>query len=144
MQFVTNVLAAEEDEFLAVGESECPLDQWSGIDAPGLDSVKLAFLHALLTGDTLQSALDLYEPVYVSERETVVLRVADRVTEKLALLDEESLELVARELAATDEFEKGHWQEDDVLGLLNAIAELAQLAESQGQVLLVWIFLVQE
>ena len=34
------------------------------------------------------------------------------------------------------------WHEDDVLGLLMAVCELAQLAESQGQVLFVWICLV--
>jgi len=144
MQIVTNVLAAEEDEYQAIGESHCPLDEWSGIDAPGLDTVKLALLHALLTGDPLQSALDFYEPVYVSDSETTVLRLADELLEKLAELDEESLETVASELAATEEFENEHWEEEDVLGLLSSLSELAQLAESQGQMLFVWIFLVQE
>lgn len=77
MAFVTHIIAAEEEECAAVGESNCPLDEWSGIEAPGLDTMKLAMLHCILTGDSLQMALDLYEPIYVAESETVILRIAD-------------------------------------------------------------------
>jgi hypothetical protein len=144
MEIVTNVVAAEEDEYSAIGESTLPLDEWSGIDAPGLDTLKVATLHCLLTGDPLQTALDLYEPVYVAQNETVVLRVADELLEKLAVLDEEELENVASELAATEEYEDEDWDVDDVLAQLTELAELAQLAESQGQALFVWIYLLPD
>ena len=144
MEFMTNIVAAEEDEYTAIGESSCPLDEWSGIEAPGLDTVKVAILHCLLTGDPLQMALDLYEPVYVSESETVVLRFAEELLEKLAVLDEEALENVASELAASEDFESEQWEADDVLAQLTDLADLAQLAESQGQALFVWMSLVQD
>ena len=144
MKFMTNIVAAEEDEYTAIGESICPLDEWSGIEAPGLDTVKVAILHCLLTGDPLQMALDLYEPVYVSEGETVVLRIAEELLEKLAVLDEEALENLASELAATEDFESEQWEADDVLAQLTELADLAQLAESQGQALFVWMSLLQE
>lgn len=144
MEFMTNIVAAEEDEYTAIGESNCPLDEWSGIEAPGLDTVKVAILHCLLTGDPLQLALDLYEPVYVTESETVVLRIAEELLEKLAVLDEEALENVASELAASEDFESEHWEADDVLAQLTELADLAQLAESQGQALFVWMSLVQD
>jgi hypothetical protein len=144
MEFMTNIVAAEEDEFTAIGESSCPLDEWSGIEAPGLDTVKVAILHCLLTGDPLQLALDLYEPVYVTESETVVLRIAEELLEKLAVLDEEALENVASELAASEDFESEQWEADDVLAQLTELADLAQLAESQGQALFVWMSLVQD
>ena len=70
------------------------------------------------------------------------MRIADELFEKLIGLDEDVLETIAGELAATEEFERAQWHEDDVLGLLMAVCELAQLAESQGQVLFVWICLV--
>lgn len=143
MEFATNILAAEEDEYTAIGESTCPLDEWSGIEAHGFDTVKLATLHCILTGDSLQMALDLYEPIYVGENETVVLRIADEFLEKLAVLDEEALEDVASELAASEEFESEQWDAEDVLEHLTELAELAQLAESQGQVLFVWMCLAQ-
>ena len=81
MEIVTNIIAAEEEEYTAIGDSACPLDEWSGIEANGLDTLKIATLHCLLTSDSLQMALDLYEPVYVSVNETVVLRMADELLE---------------------------------------------------------------
>lgn len=142
METVTNIVAAEEDEYAAIGESVAPLDEWSGIEAPGLDTMKVATLHCLLTGDPLQMALDRYEPVYVSEAETTVLRIPDEVLEKLAALDEDALESVASELAATEEYEAAQSDPEDLLAQLSELSELAQLAESQGQSLFVWIYVM--
>jgi hypothetical protein len=142
MKIATHLIAAEDDEFSAVGESPSPLDEWSGIETPGLDTVKFATLHCLLTGDTLQMALDRYQPVYISVNDTIVLRIADEVLEKLATLDGDALQAVASELVATEEFEREQWHVDDVLGQLTEMSELAQLAESQGQALFVWMFLL--
>ena len=139
MEVVTCLLAAEDDELAAVGESTSPLNEWSGIETPGLDTVKVALLHCLLTGDSLQSVLDIYEPVYVAASETIVLRVSDDSLAKLASLGDEALKNVASELAATEAFENEEWHTEDVLELLTEMAGLAQLAESQGQVLFVWM-----
>lgn len=143
MEFITRIVAAETEECPEVGESANPLEEWSGIDAPGFDTVKIATLHCLLTGDTLQESLDLYEPVYVATSETLVLHIACRVLEILAEIGDEALENVATELAATEEFERDHWEVDTVLAQLQALAELAQLAESQGQELFVWLCFVE-
>jgi hypothetical protein len=146
MRFVTHVVAVEEDELAAVAGSASPLDTWSGIESPGLDTVKLATLHALLTGDSLQAALDLYEPALVSggDDEFLVLRFASEMLEELALLDEESMETVAGELAATGIYEEENADADELLFFLTSLAELAQLADSQGQVLLARIELILE
>lgn len=146
MEFLTCVVAAEEDEYPDIARSATPLNEWSGVETPGLDTVKLATLHSLLTGDSLQVALDLYEPVFVSEGEdeTLVLRIAGEMLEELALLDEEALENVSGELAATEIYESEGIEPDDLLASLTALAELAQLAESQGQELFVWIKLIQD
>ena len=143
MEILTHVIAAEEDALVQVGESSAPLDGWSGVSMPGWDTAKFAMLHCLLTEDTLQTALDRCQPVYLSESENIVLRIATQVQEKLAGFDAEALQCVAVELAASDDFEKEHWQVEDVLGVLTELAELAQLAESQGQVLFVWMCVVQ-
>jgi hypothetical protein len=146
MQFVTCVVAAEEDELADVAETTSPLEAWSGIEFPGLDTARLTALHVLLTGDSLQAALDLYEPALVSgaDEEILVLRVADAVLEKLVSLDEMSLETVAGELAATEIYEEEGADPDELLFLLTSLAELAQLAESQGQALFVRIDLILE
>ena len=144
MEIVTHIVAADDDEYQAVGDSINPLDEWSGIEAPRLDTIKIATLHSLLTGDPLQVALDLYEPVYVAENETVVLHIADELMEKLATLDEDELENVAIEVAATEEFETEQWDTEDIQEQLILLGDLAQLAESQGQALFVWMCLLQD
>ena len=139
MSVFTNIVAAEEDEVEAVGESLHPVDDWSGIERRGIDSAKIATLHCLLTGDEFEQAVYLYEPVYVSIEGVMVLRVSDEVVEKLSELDEDALENVAFELAATEEFEQDQLDADEVQDMVMELAELAQLAASQGKALFVWM-----
>ncbi len=139
MSILTDIVAAEEDEFAAIGESPHPVDEWSGIERRGIDTAKIATLHCLLTGDEFGQALSLYEPVYASIEDVLVLRLADEVTEKLAAYDEDALMRVAEELAATEEFEREAWDAEEVQDFVMALAELAQIAESQGQTLFVWM-----
>lgn len=139
MGILTNIVAAEEDEVAAIGESLRPVDEWSGIERRGIDTAKIATLHCLLTGDEFEEAVSSYEPVYVADEGAVVLRIADEVMERLATLDEEALERVAEELAATEEYEMEQWDAADVQAMVFELGDLARLAESQGQVLFVWM-----
>jgi hypothetical protein len=140
MAIVTNILAAEDHEIEAIGESLHPVDEWSGIEIRNVDTAKIATLHCLLTGDLFDDAVAHYEPVYVSAvEEAVVLRLADEVTERLAELEDEALEQVAAELAATEEFELEGWEDDAITAMLDELAHLARLADSQGQALFVWM-----
>ena len=139
MGILTNIVAAEEDEFAAIGESLRPVDEWSGIERRGIDTAKIVTLHCLLTGDEFGEAVGAYEPVYVADEGAVVLRIADEVLERLATLEEDALEAVAEELAATEEYEMERWEAEDVQALVIELAYLARLAESQGQALFVWM-----
>lgn len=139
MSVLTQIVAAEEDEIVALGESLRPLDEWSGIERRGIDTAKVAMLHSLLTGDDFDLAANFYEPLYVGGEGAVVLRLADEVTEKLATLDEDALDQVAAELAATETFELEGWPEEEVHAMVMDLADLARLAEAQGQMLFVWM-----
>ena len=139
MGILTNIVAAEEDEYAAIGESRRPIDEWSGIERRGIDTAKIATLHCLLTGDEFLEALGSYEPVYVADEGALVLRIADEVMERLADLDAYALELVGEELAATEEYEMEQWETADVQALVFELADLARLAESQGQAMFVWM-----
>ncbi len=139
MGILTQIVAAEEDEYVAIGESLRPLEEWSGIERRGIDTAKIATLHCLLTGEEFDLAISAYEPVHVGGEGAVVLRLADEATERLATLDEEALELVAAELAATEDFEMEQWDPEEVLALVLDLADLARLADAQGQVLFVWM-----
>lgn len=139
MGILTNIVAAEEDEIEAIGESLQPVDEWSGIQLRDVDTAMIATLHSLLTGDLLDDAIAHYEPVYSSAEGAVVLRLADEVTERLAQLEDEALEAVAAELAATEEFESRGWEDEAIAGMLAELADLARLADAQEQLLLVWM-----
>jgi hypothetical protein len=136
---LTNIVAAEEDEFAAIGESLRPVDEWSGIERRGIDTAKIVTLHCLLTGDEFEEAVGAYEPVYFADEGAIVLRIADEVLQRLATLEDEALDLVAEELSATEEYEMEQWEVEDVQALVVDLADLARLAESQGQALFVWM-----
>lgn len=139
MGILTIILAADADAAAAIGESLRPTEEWSGIEKRDIDTAKVVTLHCLLIGDLYEQAAIAYEPVYVADEGAVVLRLADEAVEKLASLDEDALLRVADELAATEEFEVEEWDPRDVQDLVLELAELARLAESQGQALFVWM-----
>jgi hypothetical protein len=140
MALLTHIITADEDEIEDVGASMEPLEQWSGIQAVDIDTAKLATLHCLLTDDGFEDALCAYEPVYAVEEGALVLRIPDEVMAKLAQLDEQALERVAEELAASEEFEMGNRTSEEVEAIVFDLADLARLAESQDQVMLVWLY----
>jgi hypothetical protein len=137
LPIVTHIVAAFEDEAADIAAALDVLDLWSGVEKRGLDTEKFVILHCLLTGEDFDCAAARYEPVSVADEGAVVLRLADDVVERLAALDDEALERVASELAATEMFEVEQWEAGDVAELVMQLAELAMLAESQGQTLFV-------
>jgi hypothetical protein len=140
MGILTNIIAAEDDEVEAIGDSLQPVDEWSGISLRDVSIAKIATLHSLLTGDLFDDAAALCEPIYISPAEgALVLRLTEELKERLAELDEDALEAVATELAATEEFEMAGWDEEAVGEMLADLADLARLAETQGQTLFVWM-----
>lgn len=140
MGILTNIVAAEEDEVEAIGDSLQPVDEWSGISLRDISIAKIATLHSLLTGDLFDDAAALCEPIYISPAEgALVLRLADEVTERLIGLDEDALDAIAAELTATEEFETAGWDEAVIGEMLADLADLARLADSQGQALFVWM-----
>jgi hypothetical protein len=145
MGVLTNIVVAEDDEIEAIGESLSPIDEWTGIELRNVDTAKIATLHSLLTGDLFDDALSLCEPVYVSASEgALVLRLADELMERLAALgadgaDDDALDAVAAELAATEEFESAGWEDDAIAAMLAELTELARLADAHGQAMFVWL-----
>lgn len=140
MGILVNIVSADEEDVVAIGESQHPVVEWSGIEARDIDTAKIVTLHCLLTGEGLEDSFYAYEPVYVSgDAGPIVLRIPDTVMEKLAALDEDALEAVGEELAATEEFEMHGWPAEEIQSLVDELAALARLAESQDQVMFVWM-----
>ena len=140
MSILVNFVTADEEEIDAVGESQHPVEEWSGIEVRDFDTAKMATLHSLLVYDHYDEALNAYEPVYVAAGDgAIVIRVPDAVTERLIVLDEEALDQVGEELVATEEFELSGWAPEEVQSFLLQLADLARLAESQDQIMLAWM-----
>lgn len=139
MGILVNIVSADEEDVEAIGESQHPVDEWSGIEARDINKAKFIILHCLLTGDGIEDAVYAYEPVYTVDDGPIVLRIPDELTEKLASLDEDTLEIVGEELAATEDFEMSDIPVEEVQSLVAEIAALARIAESQSQTLFIWM-----
>lgn len=140
MGLLVNIVTADEDEIEAVGESQHPVEEWSGIEVRDMDTAKLATLHCLLVDADFEEALGAYEPVYaIGDEGPLVLRIPEEVAAKLAALEEEAIDAVGDELAASEEFEIAGWPAEEVRDLVVQLADLARLADSQDQAMLVWM-----
>jgi hypothetical protein len=140
MGMQVNVVVADAEDAAAIGESSRPIDEWRGFEARGLDQAKFAMLHALLSGKAFDEAFDDFAPGYaVSEEGPWLMRMPGESVERLAALEEDALERVADELAATEEFEIDAWPADQVQTLVSRLAELAAVAVANGEAIFVWM-----
>ena len=139
MGTLVNIVIADEDEAEAIGESNQPVDEWVGMEARDLDKSKFITLHCLLTGDGIEDAVYGYEPLYFVEDGPQVLRIPDEMTARLARYDEEALEEVVQELAATEDFELSDLAEEDIHTFMEEFAELARKADAEEKTLFIWM-----
>lgn len=142
MGLLTHIVIGDVDDAEAIGESDGPVEDWRGIEVRGIDPAKIAMLHSILTGETFEEALAEYDPVYAaSEEGPWVIRIPDEPVEKLAALEEDALEQIGEELAATEEFERDGWPVNEAQALVEELAQLADACVSQGKALFVWMTL---
>ena len=135
-----NVVVADAEDAGAIIESEKPVEEWKGFEANGLDQAKFAMLHALLSGELFDEALDECGPLYgASDEGPWLMKLPDDSVARLAELDEDALDQVGEELAATEEFEEDGWSAEEVKGFIIQLADLAGVAMAQGRAMFVWM-----
>ena len=79
-------------------------------------------------------------PLYAATDEGPwLMKLPDDSVAHLAELDEDALDQVGEELAATEEFEEDGWSVDEVRGIVTALADLAGVARAQGRAMFVWM-----
>ncbi|MBX3677551.1 MAG: hypothetical protein KF853_11050 [Rhodocyclaceae bacterium] len=141
MGMLVNVVVADPEDAGAIIESPKPIEEeWKGFESRGLDQAKFAMLHALLTGELFDEAMSDCGPVYAaSEEGPWLMKLPDETVQQLARLDEDALDRVGEELAATEEFEADGWPSDAVMGFVNDLADLAGVARAQGRAMFVWM-----
>ena len=114
MGVLTDVVIADEGEAEAVATERVPAKRWRGIDAKGIDQVKLATLWARLAqrGLDVESIVKLttdFAALFeVSEEGPWVFRIPRPLVELLADLDDQGAVTTAVEWASTEEFMLDH------------------------------------
>lgn len=142
MQVLTNIVIGDLSDAEAIGESLCPIDEWRGFEIKGIDLAKIAMLQAVLTGQTFDEAYDEYRPIVaISDEGPWVFRFPNAPLEKLAGLEEEALEQVGEELAATEEFEESGYPVEEVQAVLEELSDLAKVCISQNKAMFIWMSL---
>ena len=135
-----NVVVADAEDAAAIIESEKPAGEWKGFEAHGLDQAKFAMLHALLSGELFDEALDECGPLHAASDEGPwLMKLPEDSVAHLAELEEDALDRVGEELAATEEFEEDGWSAEEVKGFIIQLADLAGVAMAQGRAMFVWM-----
>ena len=139
-RLLTSVVVADPGEAAAIIDSERPVEQWKGFEARGLDQDKLAMLHALLTGRLFDEALGECGPLYAgSEEGPWLVQLPGESVARLAQLEDEALDRIGEELAATETFEEAGWPVEAVQDVVVGLAELAGVAAAQDGAIFAWM-----
>src|SRR5207253_1912724 len=126
-----------------VCQSNCPAQEFAGLDAKGIDQIKLATLYAILTksdfepgfmNDTLSSG---------GEEGPWVMEVPPDLVERLAELKPRQRTAAGKKWAATEEFSPqfDDWPVEAVQQILQDLALLCQRAVAEKKSVLMWMCL---
>lgn len=116
--------------------------EFGGIDIKGIESVKLAKLHALMTKKSYKAVNASYGLVAEGGEEGPwVIRLPDELTAGLAALDAAKEKKLAAEWAKTEEFALDKWKPAAVASVLSAMCELARKTKKDKKSLFLWMTL---
>jgi hypothetical protein len=140
---VTDLVVADPRDARAVAEDASPRARWSGLDAKGVDQVRLATLWALLAGREYRDELVLeFVPLHeVSGDGPWVFRVPDALVALLAGVDEAGAARAAPAWAATDELALDGWDAEGAAALIAGLRDLAHGARAGGKPVLMRVSL---
>jgi hypothetical protein len=140
MLMPTNIVIADLDEIEAIAESSAPAQEWRGVELEGIDPPKIAMLHCILTGESYEEAAAQYDPIYAGSGEGPwVIAVPHAPVAKLARLEEQVMEQVGEEWAATEDLEREHWPVEEVQAVVAELAALASISIAQEKEMFIWI-----
>ncbi len=143
MGVLTDIVVADRGAAQRVCDSDCPSREFVGLDAKGIDTVKLGTLNAILVGGEFDPAF-MSEPLCSrGEEGPWVLEVPSDLVRRLATLTAQELELIGEQWAATEEFspQYDYWPIEAVQQILQEIAALCKQARHEDKALLMWMCL---
>jgi hypothetical protein len=144
MGVLTDFVVMDRLDAQRVCESDCPCRDFAGMDAKGIDTVKLGTLYAVLTGKE-------FDPLFMmggslcsgGEEGPWVFEVPTDLVRRLVDLTAKQLQSVAAKWAATEEFSPkyDHWPAEAVRQILEELAALCTRAVSEKKEVLMWMCL---
>jgi hypothetical protein len=142
MGVLSDLVVANEADAESVARAQVPSQKFGGIDIKGIDSVKFATLHSILTGRRFEELIPSYEPAFiVSDDGPWVFRLPGELVDRLATLTDSERQSVADRWAATEEFELDGWEAPMVAETLEEICVQAANAAASQRALFLWMCL---
>ncbi|MEO8396537.1 MAG: hypothetical protein ABI700_26320 [Chloroflexota bacterium] len=149
MGILTDFVVADISEAQRIGESLNPSRDFNGLDAKGIDQVKLAMLYAILSDQP-------YDPDFMSAESLLyaasddgpwVQQVPPDLVSRLANLSDSDYPAITHQWAQTEEFTHKHSGYSPAAalerteGFLRRIAPLARQSIAENKALLMWMCL---
>jgi hypothetical protein len=141
MGSLADLIIAVSEDVPAIVASEYPLGTFKGINVDGLDPLKLAALHSLLTADDFDNLLKQYRPIAESSASGPwLIKFPDELNAYLADLAPQDHEQTATKWASTDQAQKEEWSEQDAAQFLGRLVHFSQTAAFEGKNVYLWIY----
>ena len=142
MGVLSDLIVAPASAAEAISRSQVPAQEFGGADIKGIDTIKLARLHAQLTGDPLEALLPAYDPlVSVSDDGPWVFALPSRFVQQLATLGAPERAAAGARWAQAEEFTLDGWASSEVHGVLETLCAAARQAQGAGDALFLWMAL---
>lgn len=145
MGVLTDFVVASPKDAKRVGKSSCPSKDFKGLDAKGIDTVKLGTLYAILIGEQFDPSFMTDDALRfaASEEGPWVFEVPSHFVELLAELKDKELKAAATKWAKTEEFSPKYdnWPAAEVKQMLAKLVALCKQAVSEDKAVLMWMCL---
>jgi hypothetical protein len=145
MSVLTDFVIAGREDAQRVCDSTCPSKEFSGLDAKGIDTIKLGTLYAHLTETEFDPQFIIGDDPLAtgSDEGPWVMEVPPDLVQRLAALDARELAAVAAKWAKTEEFspQYDNWPPEAVHEILVEFAKLCTKAVAARQSVLMWMCL---
>ena len=139
MGVLTEIIIADHFESEQLADAINPTETWEGIDAKGIDPVKLGKLYAILSGCEFEATIPIFDQLAGGDEGPWVLKTPpDRPDLLTAMTDPDP---VAQQWAATEEFQLDGWPLDAVKETLSKLTRLAARSKELGKPLIMWMSL---
>ena len=138
-----DLIIALSSDVPAIVESDYPLGSFKGVNANGLDPLKLAALHSVFTAEEFNNLLEHYQPIAeASSSGPWLIKFPEELIRILADLAPHDEASIAAKWVSTDPLQEEGWSEQDAEQFLGRVAYYAQTAAFEGKELFLLVYLL--